>query len=124
VRLPCNREDDEKCRDCEIARCPPLRRIVVSRPDIAADSFDDLDALRSLLPICGHFDLKCHTLTGFWPPGARRESFDMHEDLLAPVKGLNEPKAAIIVPGFYRAFDSHDVRLSFNVKNLPDRRKA
>jgi hypothetical protein len=34
---------------------------------------------------------------------------------LASVERLYEPEATFIVPGFYGAFDSHDVRLSSNV---------
>jgi hypothetical protein len=52
-------------------------------------------------------DFKRHELSDLRSAGALRERFDMNKDLLAALSGLDEPEAAVIVPGLDASVEAH-----------------
>lgn len=115
------KQDNEEHRNGEQGCSSPWRcPLSLCRLRDFAPRPNQLDVERSLFTLWSDFDFERDALTLLRALTQTSERFDMDEDLLSPLSGLDEAEASIIVPGLDDAVELHDSDLPhrFNVGTL------
>jgi hypothetical protein len=70
-----------------------------------------------LLAVAPRFNFKAKHLPNGWPARTRGKRFDVNENFLATLGGLDKAEAPLVVPGFKGSSESHAACV-FKVANV------